>query len=111
MFFPDGQEFLSFQNFFGILNSSPLLDPITFKNLNLFWPLDPKLTTIKLLFALFSLGQGNFLKSTLLKKLNAGVFKKLEKISEKIYNGIIKNIEETNMLQKKKKIMIINTLI
>ena len=33
---------------------------------------------------------------TVLKKLNAGVFKKLEKISEKIYNGIIKNIEETN---------------
>lgn len=33
---------------------------------------------------------------TVLKKLNTGVFKKLEKISEKIYNGIIKNIEETN---------------
>ncbi len=33
---------------------------------------------------------------TVLKKLNAGVFKKLEMISKKICNGIIKNIEETN---------------
>ena len=33
---------------------------------------------------------------TVLKKLNAGVFKKLEIISKKICNGIIKNIEETN---------------
>ncbi len=33
---------------------------------------------------------------TVLKKLNTGVFKKLEKISEKIYNGIMKNIKETN---------------
>jgi len=33
---------------------------------------------------------------TVLKKLNNGAFKRLEKISEKICNGIIQNIKETN---------------